>query len=254
MLEVYQELLQMISQKRRGVIATVITSQGSAPRKAGAKMLIREDGTTAGTVGGGSVEHQVVQKARVLMESRQPEVVHFDLSGQESQTMICGGQMDILFEPVLPPETLYLFGAGHISQYTARLGRMLGFRVVVIDPRAEYNHRERFPDADSLLVEPYEKAFSQLAVAPEDYLVIMTSGHVSDEKCLHFAVGTKARYIGMIGSNKKVREVKERLLAKAVLPEQLERVHAPLGIEIGAETPEEIAVSILAELIKVRRS
>jgi len=162
--------------------------------------------------------------------------------------------MDVFLEPILPQETLYLFGAGHISQSTAALGKRLGFRVVVIDPRPQYNNSELFPDVDSLIVEEYDAAFPKLNVDKDDYIVIQTPGHVLDEKCLHFAVGTEAKYIGMIGSKKKVKEVKERLLQKGISQQQLDRVYAPIGMEIGAETPEEIAISILAEIIKGKRT
>lgn len=255
MLEIYQELVSVISKGGRVVLATIISSQGSAPRKAGAKMLIKEDGTFVGTIGGGGGEHQIRHKAIEVMKSGQPQIVHFDLSGKEEEAaMICGGQMDVFLEPVLPAEILYLFGAGHISQSTAAIGKMLGFRVIVIDPRPEYNNSERFPEADSLIVEEYDSVFPKLNVDENSYIVIYTSGHIADEQCLQFAAGTKAKYIGMIGSKKKVKEVKERLLQKGVPPQQLDRVHSPIGLEIGAETPEEIAISILAEIVSVRRS
>jgi xanthine dehydrogenase accessory factor len=168
--------------------------------------------------------------------------------------MICGGQLDVFLEPILPGETLYLFGAGHLSQSTAAVAKMLGLRVVVIDPRPEYNNNDRFPNADSLVVEEYDNAFSKLNVDENSYIVIYTPGHVSDEKCLQFAAGTAAKYVGMIGSKKKVKEVKERLRKKGVSQQQLDEIHAPIGLEINAQTPEEIAVSILAEITKVRRS
>ena len=254
MLEIYQELVNVASKRERVVLATVISSRGSAPRKAGAKMLIKNDGTFIGTVGGGGVEQQVQEKAIEVMNSGEPQIVHFDLSGRgEEAAMICGGQMDVFLEPIVPLETLYLFGAGHISQSTAAMGKMLGFGVVVIDPRPEYNNSDRFPDADSLIVEGYDSAFSKLNVDEDSYIVIYTTGHVLDEQCLRFAVGTKAKYIGMIGSRKKVKEVKEHLLQEGISQQQLDRVYAPIGIEIGAETPGEIAISILAEIIRVKR-
>src|SRR4030042_1533117 len=140
-------------------------------------------------------------------------MMHFDLTGSgEEAWMICGGIMDVFLEPILPAATLYLFGAGHISQSTTAMAKMLGFRVVVIDPRPAYNNRERFPDADELVVEEYEAAFPKLKVDEDSYVVVYTPNHFIDEQCLHFAVGTKARFIGMIGSKKKAKEVKERLL------------------------------------------
>jgi len=254
MLEIYQELVNVTSKREWAVLATVISSRGSAPRKAGAKMLIRNDGTFIGSVGGGGLEKQVKEKAMEVISSGEPQTMHFDLSGRgENAAMICGGQMDVFLEPILPQETLYLFGAGHMSQSTAAMGKMLGFRVVVIDPRPEYNNTERFPNADLLTVEEYENAFQRLNVDEDSYIVIYTTGHVLDEQCLRFAAGTTAKYIGMIGSKKKVKEVKERLLQKGISQKHLDKVYAPIGIEIGAETPEEIAVSILAEIIKAKR-
>jgi len=197
----------------------------------------------------------VKEKAVEVMKSQEPQIVHFDLSGRgEEATMICGGQMDVFLEPIALPETLYLFGAGHIAQSTATMGKMLGFRVVVVDPRPEYNNADRFPGADSLIVEEYDSAFAKLSVDEGSYIIIYTTGHVFDEQCLRFAVSTKTKYTGMIGSKKKVREVKQRLLQKGVSRQQLDRVYAPIGIEIGAETPQEIAISILAEIIKVKRT
>ena len=255
MLEIYQELANIAVKGERAVLATVISSQGSAPRKAGAKMVIKGDGTLVGSIGGGNVEQAVQEKAIAVMKSGEPQIMHFDLTGSgEEAWMICGGQMDVFLEPILPAETLYLFGAGHLSQSTAALAKMVGLRVVVIDPRPEYNNNDRFPNADSLVVEEYDNAFSKLNVDENSYIVIYTPGHVSDEKCLHFAVGTAAKYVGMIGSKKKVKEIKERLRKKGVSQQQLDEIHAPIGLEINAQTPEEIAISILAEITKVRRS
>ncbi len=218
-------------------------------------MIIREDSSLVGSIGGGNVEQAVQEKALAVMKSGEPQMMHLDLTGSgEEAWMICGGQLDVFLEPILPAETLYLFGAGHLSQSTAAVAKMLGLRVVVIDPRPEHNNNERFPNADSLVVEEYDIAFSKLNVDENSYIVIYTPGHVSDEKCLQFAVGTAAKYVGMIGSKKKVKEIKERLHKKGVSQQQLDGVHAPIGLEINAQTPEEIAVSILAELTKVRRS
>jgi xanthine dehydrogenase accessory factor len=167
--------------------------------------------------------------------------------------MICGGQMDVFLEPIRGLETLYLFGAGHIAQSTAAIAKMLEFRIVVIDPRPEYNNRDRFANADTLIVEDYDSAFPKLSVDEGSYIVIYTTGHRLDEECLRFALSTEAKYIGMIGSKKKVIDIEERLLRKGVSRQQLDRVYAPIGLEIGAETPEEIALSILAEIVKVKR-
>ncbi|MFH1640106.1 MAG: XdhC/CoxI family protein [Chloroflexota bacterium] len=245
MLEIYQELANLMPKGERAVLATVISCRGSTPRKPGTKMLIREDGACTGTVGGGIVEHEVQQKAREIMNSGKPELLQF---------VMPAGEMDIFFEPILPREVLYLFGAGHVAQSTAALGKMLGFRVTVIDPRPDYNNSNRFPDADSLLVEDYRNCFPKISAGENSYLVIFTATHESDELCLHFAARTKAAYVGMIGSKKKVAEIRAHLLQQDVTPEQLDRVHSPVGLDIGARTPEEIAVSIMAEVIREKRS
>ncbi len=255
MLEIYQELANVLTKGERAVLATIISSHGSTPRKAPAKMLIKEDGTFIGTIGGGGTEHKIRQKVSEVMKSGQPQIVRFDLSGKDGTLeMICGGQMDVFLEPIMSPETLYLFGAGHTSQSTAAIGKKLGFRVVVIDPRPEYNNSERFPETDSLIVEEFDSAFSKLSVDENGYIIIHTIGHIADEQCLQFAVGTRAKYIGMIGSRKKAKEVKEHLLQKGVPQQQLDRLYSPMGLGIGAETPDEIAISILSEIIKVRRT
>jgi xanthine dehydrogenase accessory factor len=255
MKEIFQEIVDVISRGEQAVLATVIFVEGSAPRGSGAKMLIKQDGTSLGSVGGGDLEQKVREKAREVMSTGQQDVLHFDLSGKSSETtMICGGVTDVLLEPIVPAETLYIFGAGHISKSTAVIAKMLGFRVVIIDPRPDYNNRENFLDADVLVVEDFERAFSKLHVTENDYIVICTTGHVHDAECLFFAAGTRAKYIGMIGSKKKVKETKERLIQKGIAAERLDRVYAPIGLEIEAETPEEISVSILSQIIMVRRS
>jgi xanthine dehydrogenase accessory factor len=255
MLELFRELASITSKGENAALATVITSKGSTPRKPGTKMLIKGDGTVIGSIGGGAVEKEVIDKAKEVMKSNNPQIMHYDLTGTGREAwMICGGKMDIFIEPIQSLETLFLFGAGHIANSTAVIAKMLGFQVVVIDPRADYNNEDNFPTADSLVVEEFENAFSTLPVDENSYIVIYTPGHVSDEKSLEFAINTSARYVGMIGSKKKVNEIKNRLLEKGISEQQIKRVHAPIGIDIAAETPEEIAISILAEIIKVRRT
>jgi xanthine dehydrogenase accessory factor len=254
MREIYEEIVNIISRGERAVLATVISVEGSAPRGSGAKMLIKQDDTSVGSVGGGDLEEQVRKKAHEVLDTGQQDVLHFDLSGKSEDTaMICGGETDVLLEPIQPLETLYIFGAGHISQNTTAIAKMLGFHVVVIDYRPDYNNRENFPNADALVVEDFEKAFTHLQVDSSGYIVICTHGHAFDAECLQFAVGTNAKYIGMIGSKKKVKDTKERLIQNGVAPDKLDQVYAPIGLEIEAETPEEIAISIISQIIKVKR-
>lgn len=194
------------------------------------------------------------------MKEGKPKVLHFDLNGKEvlegktiETGMICGGDADIYIEPILPEETLYIFGAGHISLYLAKIGRMVGFKIVVVDEREEFANKERFPEADKIYAEDFRAVFPNLQLKKPYYIVIVTRGHRYDQEVLEWAVGTEAKYIGMIGSRAKNKAVFSNLQKKGIPKERLETVHAPIGLNIGAETPEEIAVSILAEIIEVRR-
>ena len=253
--DIYQEIVNLQRRGEKAVLATVINSDGSSPRKPGAKMLVKTDGSIVGTVGGGGIEFQVCEKAREVFRTGQSELLHFDLSGKpEVSTGICGGSVDVFLEPIGLVESLFILGAGHIGAVTAAIGKMLGFRIVVIDPRTEQNNSTRFPTADSLIVEEFGTALPRANIDRNSYVVICTYGHVFDEECLRLTATSEARYVGMVGSKRKVLEVKSHLLAAGVPKDSLDRVHAPIGLEIGAETPEEIAISILAEIVKIKRS
>lgn len=254
MLEIYHEIINVINRGERAALATIVTTNGSVPRETGAKMLIKENGSFIGTIGGGGAELKTIATALEVIKKGKTCLLHFDMSGKgEKAPMICGGKMDVLVEPILSNDILYLFGAGHISEITAKIAKMLNFRIVVVDPRPDYNSESRFPDAESLIVDEYIDAFPKLNIKPDSYIVIFTTGHLFDELCLEFALKTDAKYIGMIGSKKKAADVKERLLKKGASKEMLEQIYSPVGLEIGAQTPAEIAVSILSEIIKVRR-
>jgi xanthine dehydrogenase accessory factor len=178
-----------------------------------------------------------------------------NLTAKEAEEvgMVCGGELEVFIEPILTPSTLYLFGGGHISLPLAKIGKLLGFKIAVIDDRAEFANTDRFPEADVILAGDFTKSFPKLKIDKSSYIVIVTRGHQHDELVLEWAVGTLAKYVGMIGSKTKVKTIFSHLLARGISKEKLDRVHAPIGLEIEAQTPEEIAVSILAEIIKVRR-
>jgi xanthine dehydrogenase accessory factor len=259
--DIYQEILKIKSEGQTAVVATIIAIQGSTPRDLGSKMLIRSDGTIiVGSIGGGNLEALVCQEGLKVIKEGKPKVLHFDLTGQETTGgetietgMICGGNADIYIEPILPEETLYIFGAGHISLYLARMGKILGFKIIVVDEREMFANQERFPEADKIYAEKFEAVFSKLQPKKPYYIVIVTRGHRYDQEVLEWAVGMEAKYIGMIGSRMKNNAVFSNLQNKGISKELLEKVHAPIGLNIGAETPEEIAISILAEIIQVRR-
>jgi xanthine dehydrogenase accessory factor len=167
--------------------------------------------------------------------------------------LICGGQLEVFIEPVMPVPSAYIFGAGHVSQSLAKIAALAGFRTVVIDNREAFANRERFPEADEIHAAEYEELFPRLEINESSYLAIVTRGHKDDMRVLRWAVSTPARYIGMIGSRRKAIEVFRTLEEEGLSREQLERVHTPIGLEIGAESPEEIGVAVVAEMIAVRR-
>ncbi len=254
-MDIYEEIVKLRTDGRRGAVATIVNVRGSVPSFETAKMLVRDDGSIVGTVGGGCVEAEVWQAAREVMESEKPRTLTFNLNQNPKYDtgLVCGGTLDIFIEPVLPPASLYIFGAGHVAVSLYRTATNAGFDVTVVDDRDSYANRERFPEAKEVIAEDYDKAMAKLSPAETSYIVIVTRGHRDDMRVLRWAVQTQARYIGMIGSKRKTITI-FRELVKEGLPEQLfERVHAPVGLDIGAITPEEIAVAITAELIAARR-
>jgi xanthine dehydrogenase accessory factor len=347
--DVYSEIVKCLGRKEKLALATLVTRVGSAPRAVGAKYLIKGDGTSLGSIGGGCVEAEVWQKAQKVMEEAKGGILHFELTSEQLAEggLICGGnidifleplredflniyqeaarirqkggsailatlvsvegdfpkgegskillktsgekvgsllgeaelekkilgegevtvrekkpkvlvlssenrKMEILLEPVFSEPTVYVFGGGHISEQLAPLAKKVHFKVVVIDDREMFANRERFPEADEVIVSEFEKCFDQLNMDDSSYIVIVTRGHLYDGFVLEQAVKTNARYIGMIGSKKKIKTLYQNLKKKGISKEALNRVHAPIGLDIHSETPEEIAVSIVAELIKVR--
>jgi len=352
--DIYVEIVRALGRKEKLALATLITRVGSAPRGVGAKYLIKEDGTSLGSIGGGCVEAEVWQGAKEVMRKGKGGILHFELTSEQLAEggLICGGNIDIfleplrgefldiyrevvrmkqkggsailatlisvddafpkgedskalikasgermgflldgedleqkilkereallrekkprvlvlssdrkdapwdrmevLLEPILSEPTVYIFGAGHISQQLSPLVKRVQFKVVIIDDREMFANRERFPEVDEVIVSEFEKCFDQLNIDDSSYIVTVTRGHLYDGFVLEQALKSNARYIGMIGSKKKIRTLYQNLVEKGIAKDALDRVHAPIGIDINSETPEEIAVSIVAELIKVR--
>jgi xanthine dehydrogenase accessory factor len=254
-MDIYEEIVKLRQEGRRGSVATIVNVRGSVPSFETAKMLVRDDGSIVGTIGGGCVEADVWQAAREVMESERPRTLSFNLNQNPKYDtgLVCGGTLDVFIEPVLPQALLYIFGAGHVSISLYKVARNAGFDVVVVDDRETYANRARFPEAREVIAENFDQATARLSPGESAYIVIVTRGHRDDMRVLRWAVQTPARYIGMIGSRRKTITI-FRELVKEGLPERLfERVHAPIGLDIGAITPEEIAVAITAELIAVRR-
>ena len=254
-MEIYEEIVKLQHAGRRGAVATIVNARGSIPSFKSAKMLVRDDGSIAGTIGGGCVEAEVWQAAREVIDSEKTRTLSFNLNENPKYDtgLVCGGTLDIFIEPVLPTPLLYIFGAGHVSLELYKAARNAGFEVIVTDDRDVYANKERFPDAREIIADDFDKALAGLRPAESAYIVIATRGHRDDMRVLRWAVGTPARYIGMIGSKRKAITVYRELVKEGLKPELFDRVHSPVGLDIGAVTPEEIAISIMGELIGVRR-
>ncbi len=254
-MDIYEAIVELRRSGRRGAVATIVSALGSIPSFKTAKMLVRDDGSIVGTIGGGCVEAEVWQAAREVMESEKPRTLSFNLNQNPKYDtgLICGGTLDIFLEPVLPPALLYIFGAGHVAFNLYKVAGNAGFDVTVIDDRESYANRERFPDAKDVIAEDFDQAMTRLAVSESSYIVIVTRGHRDDMRALRWAVQTPARYVGMIGSKRKTIAIFRELTKEGLAPSLFGRVHAPVGLDIGAVTPEEIAVAISAELIAARR-
>ena len=340
--EIYEECTRLLQAGQNIVLATVFEAKGSAPRTAGAKMVVRSDGSILGTIGGGRLEHDAIQVARSLFRNQRSGIHAFDLTGNDvaGMDMICGGHGEVwlhyldagnmnnldvcretaailerrerawliteiddekllskrqyaliagdqsvtgilqleqesvgqlikrpdglalytetigtqrfLIEPIRPGRTVFVFGAGHVSQQVAPLCENVGFRTVVLDDREEYACRSRFPRATEIVVLDSFDHSSDLAIDGESFIVILTRGHIHDKSVLAQALRTQAGYIGMIGSRRKRDKIYQALREEGFLQQDIERVHSPIGLDIGAQTPAELAVSIVGELIKVR--
>jgi xanthine dehydrogenase accessory factor len=254
-MDLFEEIVRMRRAGERGALATIVHVSGSIPSHESSRMLVREDGTMAGTIGGGCVEADVWAAAQEVIRSERSRKMTFNLNHEAGYDagLICGGTLEVFLEPILPQPRLYIFGGGHVSLALARVAHQAGFAIGVVDDREAFANASRFPMALDIFTN-YEDAFERLHPGAATYIVIVTRGHKDDMRVLEWAIGTPARYIGMIGSRRKVIEIYKALENLGVAAEKLESVHAPVGLEIGALTPEEIAVSIAAELIAVRRN
>src|SRR5215468_1960756 len=254
-MDIFEEVVRLRRAGVRGALATIVHTNGSIPSYESSRMLVRDDGSIVGTIGGGCVEADVWAAAKEVMEKESPRKMVFTLNNEASYDngLICGGTVEVFVEPILPQPVAYIFGGGHISMALAKAASAAGFGIVVVDDREQFANKERFPMAQELYT-GYEDAFARLSPNAASYLVIVTRGHRDDMRVLAWAVRTDARYVGMIGSKRKVLSVYKALEAEGYRPEEFERVYAPMGLEIGALSPEEIAISIVAELVAVRRN
>ena len=251
--EIYQEIIDANVRGEALALATVVKAEGSTPGKVGFKMLVYSDGRILGTVGGGRNEAEALTQAMQVMRTGEARLIVVKYEGADvgSDEPICGGLSEIFIDPISTAPTLIIFGAGHIGQALAKIAKIAGFQIVVVDDREDFANKENFPDAKQILVTDVKGAKEKLHLTPTSCVVIITRGHKNDLDVLRSFVTCELKYIGMIGSKRKIAEIFELLERESVTRKLLEKVHAPIGLNIGSETPGEIAVSIVAELISV---
>src|ERR1700736_937870 len=252
--EVFAAVSDALERGEPAALVTIVATKGSTPQRVGAKMLVFSDGRIVGTIGGGCYENDALWKAREARTNRKPLLLHYELSDDFAQEtgLICGGQMDVYIEPIEPSPELYIIGAGHVGLHLARLAHEVGFRVHVIDDREKFANAERFPAAAEIVVDDIPAWIGRANLPPHAYAVIVTRGHTNDLEALRALAPRDLRYLGLIGSRAKVVRIYDALTADGMPADSLRNVHAPIGLDIGAVTPQEIAVSILAELIAVK--
>lgn len=254
MKSIYQVLVELEANNQPAALCTIVSSQGSTPRHVGSKMIVYQDGHIFGSVGGGELESRVLAIALEAIQDGKPRILEYSLAEpQRGDPGVCGGQVEVFVEPILPKPTLVVIGAGHVGKAVAHLAHWLGYHVVVSDDRPELCSAELVPDADEFIPGLMAELPQHLKITSGTYLVLTTRNVTIDVPGLPALLATPAAYIGVIGSRRRWATTQEMLRDAGVAEEQLSRIHSPMGLEIQAETPEEIAVSILAEITKERR-
>jgi xanthine dehydrogenase accessory factor len=254
MTSVWAALAALERSGETAVLCTVVGGRGSVPRHAGSKMLVYADGRVTGTIGGGEMEARVLREAQAALRGGPPRLVHYRMSDPAAgDPGVCGGEVDVFVEPIRPAATLLVIGGGHVGRALVHLGRWLGLRVVLADDRPEYCTPDWAPGADEYVCRPAADLAGAIRFTPETYVVLVTRGVPFDVAALPALLAQPHAYLGVIGSRKRWATARRQLADLGVPAESLDRVHAPMGLELNAETPEEIALSILAEIVMLRR-
>jgi xanthine dehydrogenase accessory factor len=249
----YSKIAELQAKGESAALCTITKASGSTPRHAGSKMLVFADGSFIGTVGGGELEHRVLDEAWIAISDGKPRLLSYSMTDPaRGDPGVCGGQLEVFVEPILPPEKIVIVGGGHVGKAVAHLAKWLGFYVVVSDDREEFCTPEMNPDADEFQPVAMEKLPEHLPINRQTYLVVTSRGSAVDVPGLPALLGTKARYIGVIGSKRRWMTTIKGMKERGVSDEAIARVHSPMGLELHAETPEEIAVSIMAEILLVK--
>jgi xanthine dehydrogenase accessory factor len=242
-----EELVQIAEQGAPAVLATVVEVEGNGAVQPGAKCLVRDGGVRAETIGDARIIDAIVRESDARLNDEKSQLVSLPIPDT-------GGKLAVFFEVMPAPPRLIVVGAGHIALPLVRMAKVLDFHVTVIDDRLLFANRERFPDADEVLVGDMAQMLKEMTITPSFYIVLITRGHKYDEPCLREIIHSNAKYIGLIGSRRRLKACFQRFRDEEKIAEELiQRVYAPIGLDIATETPAEIALSILAEVVKVRR-
>lgn len=253
MTPLYDAMAQLTREGRPFVLCTVIDSQGSTPQKPGSKLVVQPGGRTLGTVGGGAIEHQIIQAALALLEDPNETSRVIETHLTHDLGMCCGGKMRVFLEKHAQAPRLLVFGAGHVAKELAALAVHVGFEVEVVDERAELLTAERFPAVKRTLRHPADVA-KEAPGGPSDYFCVVTHDHPLDQACVEALLDKPSAYLGVIGSRRKAERFRLRLKNQGFSDAALARLRCPMGVTIHALTPEEIAVSVVGELVAVRRA
>ena len=253
--EVFAAVADALERGEPAALVTIVSTTGSTPQRVGAKMLVFGDGRLVGTIGGGCYENDAFGKAREAILHRRPQLVHYELDDDFAQEtgLICGGQMSVYIEPIEPSPELYVVGAGHVGHSLANLAHEVGFRVHVVDDREKFANRERFPHAAEVVTEDIPSWIERTPLPAHAYVVVVTRGHNNDLDAIRALAPRDLRYLGLIGSRAKVARIYDQLKEEGARLDALSHIHAPIGLDIGAVSPEEVALAIMAEIVAERR-
>ncbi len=246
----FNKILELQKDNKVYAVATIVSSRGSSPRKVASKMLVLADGCIEGTIGGGSLEKQVIIDSLAAIKRKRPALKDYKLN-KACGLSVCGGKVSIFIDVISPQKRLVVCGGGHIGLALSLIAKILGFSVMILDNRRSFANKKRFPHVDEIVCAPYRQSLKKNSFDKNTHIVIVTHGHLYDTECLEAALKTDAGYIGMIGSRIKIKSVFGVLKKKGIKKSRLNEVFTPIGLDIGAKTPEEISVAIAAELVKV---
>ncbi|KAB3540952.1 XdhC family protein [Alkaliphilus pronyensis] len=253
MLMIMEKLLELIKIRKPFVLATVIEAKGSSPGKIGFKMIYTKDQELYGTVGGGLVEAKIIEEAQNALETNKSTTLEYDLSpGNKGIGMQCGGTMKVFLEVFLPKARLLLCGGGHVGYEIAKIAEILKLETILLEERSSFATEDRFPNIKRIVKEDYRDALKEVKVDEYTYVVIVTKGHLTDQVVLEEIIDKPAAYVGLMGSRRKKEEVMKYMKSRGYSDSILEGVHCPIGLDLNADTPEEIALSIIAEVIAVK--